>query len=58
VAGTLLASISEAALALEAGLAALWCHRYLTGTLETLDLEMNNATLELANRLGLYLRKN
>lgn len=48
-------SIWTTALGLAIGLASLWCYRYLTDRLETFDREMNNATLELANQLRLYL---
>jgi len=55
VAERLSGSIWTTALGLGIGLAALWGYRYLTGRLETFDLEMNNATLELANQLSIYL---
>jgi biopolymer transport protein TolQ len=48
-------SIWATALGLGLGLASLWCYRRLTGRLETLDREMKNARLELANQLSLYL---
>lgn len=33
---------------------ASWFYTYLSSRLETLDLEMQNASLELVNRLVLY----
>lgn len=43
-----------AALGLLVALQSLYCHRYLTGRLDTVDVEMENASLELVKRLAPY----
>ncbi|HXB68475.1 MAG TPA: MotA/TolQ/ExbB proton channel family protein [Candidatus Acidoferrales bacterium] len=47
-------SMWATALGLLVGLTSLWCYRYLTGRLEAFDHEMENAYLELLNRLIVY----
>ena len=41
-------------LGLLVGLVSLWCYRYLTGRLSTIDLEMENASLDLLNQLSRF----
>ena len=36
------------------GITALWCYRYLDGRLQTLDREIENASLELLNHLSRF----
>jgi hypothetical protein len=45
-------SIWPTALGLLVGLISLWFYKYLSGRLETLDREMDNASLELVNQLS------
>ena len=54
LAGRLSNACVPTALGLLVGLQSLYCHRYLIGRLETVDLEMENASLELVNRLTPY----
>jgi hypothetical protein len=47
-------SMWSTAFGLLAGIVALWCYRYLEGTLQTLDHEMESASLDLLNQLGRF----
>jgi hypothetical protein len=48
------ASIWPTAIGLLVGLVALWSYRYLTSRLETFDIEMRGASLELINQLARF----
>lgn len=48
-------SLVPAALGVAVALQAYWSHRYLRSQLETLDSEMQNASLDLLNRLTVHL---
>lgn len=52
--GYLAIALWPTALGLLVGLTAHWGYKYLTGRLAALDREMENASLELVNRLSLY----
>jgi hypothetical protein len=54
VAGALSESMLPTALGLAAALVALWSYEYLAGRLRTIDLEMENASLELLNQLSRF----
>ena len=47
-------SMWPTALGLLVGIIALWCYRYLESSLETLDQEMESASLELLNQLARF----
>jgi hypothetical protein len=47
-------SLWPTALGLLVGIIALWCYRYLESSLETLDQEMESASLELLNQLARF----
>jgi biopolymer transport protein ExbB/TolQ len=57
VAERLSGSIWPTAMGLLVGLTSLWCYRYLADRLEDFDLEMENASLDLVNRLIVYGRR-
>jgi hypothetical protein len=54
VAGALSESMLPTALGLAAALVALWSYEYLAGRLRTIDLEMENASLELLSQLSRF----
>lgn len=54
IAGALSESLWPTGLGLLVGLVSLWCYRYLTGRLSTIDLEMENASLDLLNQLSRF----
>jgi hypothetical protein len=50
-------SMWPTAFGLAVGIVALWCYRYLEGRLQTLDHEMENASIELLNQLSRFRRR-
>jgi len=54
ISGALSESLWPTAFGLLVGLISLWCYRYLTGRLSTIDLEMENASLDLLNQLSRF----
>lgn len=51
------ASLIPAALGLLVAVPALWCYKYLRSEMETFDIGIRNATLELLNHLILHLNR-
>lgn len=47
-------SIWPTALGLLVGLTSLWCYRWLTGSLETFDRDMESASTDLVSQLARY----
>jgi biopolymer transport protein TolQ len=57
VADGLSTSFVPAALGLLVAIPAVWCYNYLTSEMEALDMEMQNASVELVNSLVIHLRR-
>jgi hypothetical protein len=54
LAGSLSDSLFPTALGLIVALISLWCYRYLAASLETVDIEMQKAPLQLLNQLASF----
>jgi biopolymer transport protein TolQ len=50
-------SLMPAAMGLLVAISASWFYKYLSGEMESFDLEMENASLELISHLAIYIRR-